>query len=158
MWDLTIRTERNRHDGVPDIRVYEPAHWPPAPPQQGDSVFFAGWPEVAASVDVPNMGATFQPYGYAGATVTEMTDHGFTIEVDRAKFRGITGRETQQQLQERDLSELSGSPIFRDNSAGSGGYELVGFIKEYAPKWDIFFATSAVNIRADDLRVERYVP
>jgi hypothetical protein len=148
-YDLRIRSDRNEAVGIPDVHVYEPAEWPPTPPRAGDSIFFAGWPEVGRSVDVPKLEATFQPYAYVGATISDVTKQSFTIPIDRTRIRGITGRETQQQLQEKDLSGLSGAPIFRDMSAVGRPHELVGFIKEFAPNWDVFIATSALHIQAD---------
>jgi hypothetical protein len=154
---LRIRADRNAPAGVPHIRVYEPTQWPPAPPQPGDSVFFAGWPEVGRSVDFANMEATFQPYAYVGATIQEATADKFTIQFDRARFWGVTGLETQEQLEERQLSGLSGGPIFRDMSASGRMHELVGFITEYGVNWDLLIATSALNIRPDG-RIDRSRP
>jgi hypothetical protein len=147
---LRVRSDRGRLAGVPDVQPYIPARWPPAPPQAGDAVFFAGWPEVGRSVDVAKREATFQPYGYVGATIQDVMPGKFTIQFDRERFVGISGTETPGQLQERKLSGLSGSPIFRDTS-NSGGLapELVGFVKEYSKNWDLIIATSALNLRAD---------
>lgn len=152
---LRIRSDRGRLAGVPDVQPYLPARWPPTPPQAGDAVFFAGWPEVGRSVDVANREAAFQPYGYVGATIQDVMPDKFTIQFDRERFVGITGAETRNQLQERRLSGLSGSPIFRDTS-NSGGLapELIGFVKEYSESWDLIIATSALNLRADG-RLER---
>jgi hypothetical protein len=152
--NLHIRRDRARLLGVPDVQPHRPSQWPPPPPQAGDNVFFAGWPEVGRTIDIANMEATFQPYGYVGATVRDVTRHIFTVEFERDQFRGVTGLETRAQLEERQLSGLSGTPIFRDTS-GTGGLvpELIGFVKEYSENWDLMIATSALNVRADG-RVE----
>jgi hypothetical protein len=153
---LRLRADRNRNEGIPDLSVYEPQQWPPAPPQVGDSVFFSGWPEVARSVDVPTMEATFQPYGYLGATIADVTEMTFTVHFDRTSVRGVTGRETHEQIHENELSGLSGTPIFRDMSRQRKPHELVGFIKRFAKAWDTFLATSASHIREDlSLSVDR---
>lgn len=155
-YNLRIPVERNRLAGVPDVRVYEPEQWPPAAPEAGDSVFFAGWPEKGRSVDIENMEARFRPYAYVGATIQEVTDGGFTIPFDPTDLRGVTGLETKEQLQERDLSGLSGGPIFRDMSASGRAPELVGFIKEHATTWGLLLATSALHLRSDG-QIERYL-
>lgn len=144
--ELKILRDRNRAVGIPDICVYEPAVWPPPPPQPGDSVFFAGWPEVGRSVDVAKMEATFQPYSFVGATIAALTDRGFTIEFDRTRLRGVRGDETQEQLQERRLSGLSGAPIYRDMSGVGKPHELVGFVERFSEAWDVLCATSSLHI------------
>lgn len=156
-YNLKVRAARNQPAGVPHIRVYEPTQWPPAPPRAGDSVFFAGWPEVGRSVDIENMEAAFRPHAYVGAMIQEVTEGGFTIPFDPSTFRGVTGRETEEQLRESDLSGLSGGPVFRDMSAFGRPPELVGFIKEHARTWGLMIATSALHIRADG-QIQRYVP
>jgi hypothetical protein len=148
-YNLRIRTDRNRLSGVPHVRPYEPRVWPPSPPQPGESVFFAGWPEVGRKVDVANMEATFSPYAYVGASVSEVGSGNFTIQFDRSRFRGVSGFETQKQLQERDLEGLSGSPIFRYMPALSPEPELVGFVREYSKTWDLLIATSALCLLPD---------
>lgn len=157
LFAYNLRILATRENDVPNIKPFEPAAWPPEPPSRGDSIFFAGWPEVGRSVDVAKREATFQPYAYVGAQIADVGSSLFTIEFNRKHFRGVTGRETQQQINERDLSGLSGAPIFRDRSGKGGGADLVGFVKEHTQDSDVLIATSALHIHPE-LRIERYVP
>ena len=157
LFAYNLRILSTRENGVPNIKPFEPIEWPPQPPKRGDSVFFAGWPEVGRSVDVASREATFQPYAYVGAHIADVGNGGFTIEFDRARSRGVTGRETQQQINERDLTGLSGSPIFRDRSSEGLSPDLIGFVKEHMPVFDVLIATSALHIRPE-LRIERHMP
>lgn len=156
-YNLRIRIDRNRAAGVPDIRMLEPEQWPPAAPRAGDSVCFAGWPEVGRRIDIENMEAKFQPYAYVGATIQDVTACGFTIPFDPAGFRGVTGRETREQLQEQNLSGLSGGSVFRDMSAFGRAPELVGIIEKHAGTWGLLIATSSLHLRASG-SIERYIP
>lgn len=150
-----LRIDTRRDAGVPNIKPFIAQQWPPEPPRAGDSVFFAGWPEVGRTIDVPQREATFQPYAYVGASIADVGGSGFTIEFDRTKFRGVTGCETEQQINERDLSGLSGAPIFRDTTTNGGTPELIGFVKEHMQLYDVLVATSALHITAN-LRIERH--
>ena len=157
-YSLRVPVKRNRLAGVPDIRVYEPTQWPPAAPQAGDRVFFAGWPEVGRSDDIANMEARFRPYAYVGGMIQEVTAGGrFTMYFDPSVFRGVTGLETLEQLQESNLSGLSGGPVFRDMSSFGRAHELVGFIEKHGAMSKAMFATSALHLQEDG-QIERYVP
>lgn len=153
---LRIDVARSPLSGIPNLQLYRPPKWPPNAPQPGDSVFFAGWPEVGRKIDISEAEAAFQPYSWTGVKVQSVTDDQFTILFERERFQGVSGWETAEQLAERNLSGLSGTPIFRDTSVSGGlAADLIGFVKQYSPGMDYLVATSALNLRADG-RIERY--
>lgn len=150
---LRIRADRDLQSGVPNIQFYNLTRWPPAPARAGDRVFFAGWPEVGRSVDRAVAEVMFQPYSWYGTEIHNVAGDQFSILFERERFRGTTGWETAEQLAERNLSGLSGTPIFREASPP----EIIGFVKQYSAALDYLVATSALNLRADG-QIERYIP
>jgi hypothetical protein len=155
---LRIDVARSSLSGVPKLQLYKPPKWPPNAPQPGDSVFFAGWPEVGRRIDAAEAEAAFQPYSWTGVKIQSVSDDQFTILFERERFQGVSGWETAEQLAERNLSGLSGTPVFRDTSVVGGlAADLVGFVKQYSPGMDYLVATSALNIRPDGI-IQRYHP
>ena len=146
---LQIRVDRSVVAGVPDLQVFKRTDWPAEPVSVGDKVFFAGWPEVGRRFGDDDNELIFQPYAFVGVEVRTVTDDQFTCLFDRSQFSGIFGWETARQMSERELSGLSGSPIFRDFGDGVLAPDLVGFVKQYKPEYDYLIATSANNILAD---------
>lgn len=153
-----LRIDVHRDGGVPRLELFKRKKWPPQPPRAGDRVFFAGWPEVGRSVDVEEREVSFRPYSWIGMEIRNAGYDQFSILFERDKFQGVTGWETPDQLAERNLSGLSGSPIFRDPSTdGRLAADLIGFVKQYNPDLDYLVATSALNLRGDG-KIERYFP
>jgi hypothetical protein len=155
---LRIRVDRGALTDVPKLQLYHRDEWPATGPQVGDQVFFAGWPEVGRNVDVEEREAVFTPYCFTGIEIHSVPDDQFTMRFERERFQGIMGWETAAQLAERNLSGLSGTPIFRDTSL-SGGLvpDLIGFVKQYSCEYDYLIATSALNLQPDG-RVKRHRP
>ena len=147
---LRVRSSRSKLAGVSNLQLFQRATWPADPVKPGDKVSFAGWPESRSSIDHDAMEVTFTGYIFIDMEVRAVTDDQFSLLFERSKWHGVFGWETPEAMAERDLSGLSGAPIFRE--ALRNGIiisELVGFVKEYQPTLDYLIATSANNILPD---------
>lgn len=126
----------------------KPNTWPGPDAGEGDSVMFGGYPEAFRRHGSGEV--TYTPFSLAGMRVTSATYESFRVLFDRDEWRDEFGG-GDDALRCRELSGLSGSPVFVDkiNDNGLTTFDLVGFVEAYDRQNDVMVMTSASNIRSD---------
>jgi hypothetical protein len=116
--------------------------------RNGEIVFFGGWPEVRRTQIDGGRELSHQFFGFAGIPVTGAFEGRFTCSFDRTEWESVYGPTEDPNVQERQLSGLSGGPVFRDRG-NQINFDLVGFITAYSPTYDLLNVSSIENIRSD---------
>ncbi|MDB5072642.1 MAG: hypothetical protein JWM87_3753 [Candidatus Eremiobacteraeota bacterium] len=135
-------------EGFVPLQYHQPSPWPAPDIAADDVVMLGGFPEMMrrrAGVDV-----THGTWSMAGIAITGEGFDEFRIRFDRSGWENEFGPSNDPQLLSRELSGLSGSPVFVDRGAeGTLNSPLVGFVKAYQKDDDLLVITSATNIRSD---------
>jgi hypothetical protein len=121
---------------------FQPRSWPPAAVRENDCVAIGGYPGTWRQRISPDV-LDFYSYGVGATAVTSVHENRFACQFDRQRW--ISSFRDKCPNQE-ELGGMSGGPVFR---LGHLHWELVGFIYEFSPQFDIMLLRPAHIIQAD---------
>lgn len=123
--------------------LHRPTRWPPAPPEQGRGVFFAGFARTVREEE--EEAVTFGGLSLI-LTATTISDETITCQFDRENFVDIgSGLPPQPML----LEGVSGAPLWTLVDKPVVGWRLAGVVIEYSPTFELLVARRADCIAAN---------
>jgi hypothetical protein len=151
MTNATIKRAVPWSAGMPaTLTPFLPSVWPPADLLQGDVVFFGGYVGAHRREELGGRILIHQPYSVSSLCVTGVFTGQFSIRIDRSGWQSVDGRQNHPGIELKDWGGLSGSPIFRVREVGAIiEPDLVGFVKEHKPEYEVLIGSYAHSIRGD---------
>lgn len=144
--ELDIATFRISSDEVSQINKRELTKWPPALPEIGKGVLFAGFPGKERLTLSQNE-FSFGTYSALG-TATSISDKNITCQFEREHWVKITGLKLPPEGYPVD--GLSGAPLLTVlEHKGLWLWGLGGVIYEFNKKLEIVFASRADKMLSD---------
>jgi hypothetical protein len=123
-------------------QFFQPTSWPPATVRENDCVAMGGFPGKWRQRLSPGT-LDFYSYSIGTTAVTLVGEDRFACRFERQRWISSFQHEFQDI---EELGGMSGGPVFR---LGCLHWELVGFIYEFSPQYDIMFLRPAHLIQAD---------
>jgi len=136
----TIRISESQAEGLTACdgmraEFFQPTSWPPATVRENHCVALCGYPGKWRQRMSPEK-IDFYGYSIGATAVTSAGEDRFACLFERQRWVSSFRHELQD-LEE--LGGMSGGPVFR---LGYLQWELVGFIYEFSPQYDIMFMRS----------------
>jgi|GEM_PF-4337064 len=144
-------------DAYVPLQFHTPSPWPATDIKSDDAILLGGYPEFLRERN--GMDVTHASWSMAGIPITGEGFDEFRVRFDRSRWQNQFGKSDEPLLLTKQLSGLSGSPVFVERLAEGGWIcSLVGFVKAYDPDGDLLIVTSATNIRSDGSLKRRRAP